>query len=163
MEDLYINEIGNFKVLETYIYFDGPQLFSCISGTDQHYLCYWADSDEAYLKWLYIPVSNQRYQEIRNGEISIREAIVNTEDKYLWKLLISINGEKSFATRVEVSDISAELIPPDYLKVEPIETPTNNKECKTKAEKYTKLFDRISEINNRSKKVSSEKQLLKIS
>jgi hypothetical protein len=163
MEELYSNEIGNFRELETYVYFDGPQLFSCISGTDHHYICYWADSNEDYFKWLYIPVSNRRYEQIRNGDYSIRNAILHTEDNYVWKLLIPLNGERSIASRVEISDLSAEMFPPDNLRVDTIEYAIDDVEKKSQEDRYLNIVGKFSEIKIRSKKVSTEKQLLKIS
>ncbi|WP_346205373.1 MULTISPECIES: DUF6575 domain-containing protein [Aeromonas] len=74
--------LGSLYISEIYEYYDGPKLFCARNKTNQAYVSYWCDSssDNEYDGWLYIPVSEKRLEQVRRGEISIKEAFEKHED-----------------------------------------------------------------------------------
>ena len=65
-------------------YYDGPRLLLKRSKTQQLYLAWWSDSDESTERWIYLPVSEHRLQEILAGEISSLDGLTAPEDGHLF-------------------------------------------------------------------------------
>ncbi|AWX56935.1 hypothetical protein AB432_018610 [Brevibacillus brevis] len=164
MEIIHKNTIGEFKILETYIYFDGPQLFSCKSSTDQIYLCYWCEITDEELIWLYTPISLDRYEEIRSGKISVRDSILKVEDDYVWKLSMTIDGENSASERLHKENILEKWLP-DVSLVINIEEDKEGEELATTEESNMSKFSSVlyngkfKEILQRNEIEKANKQL----
>lgn len=71
--------LGDLELLETFIFYDGPRVFSCRSLTDQLYIAAWAEEGEDADQWLYAPVSQRRLNLIRSGGMTLRSAFTRPE------------------------------------------------------------------------------------
>lgn len=71
--------LGELNLTETFVYYDGPRLFSCTSNLGQKYLAIWVEEEEDHDIWLYMPVSPSRLSSIRSGGISLRDSFLDAE------------------------------------------------------------------------------------
>ena len=75
---------GAFSLDRVLQYYDGPRLLLQRSQSKQLYLAWWSDSDESTERWIYLPVSEHRLQEILSGQIPSLEGLNAPEDGYLF-------------------------------------------------------------------------------
>lgn len=103
--------LGDLKISEIYDYYDGPKLFSARNATGTTYLVYWADRSLAGNVWFYVPVSAPRLNSIRNGELSLQQAIRTPEDGIVFRALVPPHGDLEAA----VDPLSPNLIDDTFL------------------------------------------------
>ncbi|MFF4280250.1 DUF6575 domain-containing protein [Streptomyces kronopolitis] len=107
--------LGELKMQESYVYYDGPRVFSCISLTDQVYLAVWAEEGAAEDEWLYIPISRARLDMVRSGGIPLRSAIQNPEGFIFKASLPHDVGRGDVVKPIRVGDIPEDWLPePDF-------------------------------------------------
>ena len=87
--------LGSLKVLEVYEYYDGPRLFASVNETGSVFLVLWirstGTSDEYYVQ----PMSFHRFREMRDGEISLRDAFIRPEGAGLVVLQIDRQSDEA--------------------------------------------------------------------
>lgn len=71
--------LGELTLLETYVFYDGPRLFSAQSLTDQRYLAAWANEGLEADEWLYVAISEARLNMVRSGARTVRSAFLEPE------------------------------------------------------------------------------------
>lgn len=71
--------LGDLVIEETFVDFDGPRVFSCLSSTDQRYIAGWAQERATDDLWLYLPLSDQRFAAVRSGGLALRDAFERPE------------------------------------------------------------------------------------
>ena len=86
-------------------YYDGPRLLLQRSQSKQLYLAWWSDSDESTERWIYLPVSERRLQEILSGEIPSLDGLNAPEDGYLFVVDKDLHTDS--ITRTVMTDASA--------------------------------------------------------
>lgn len=72
-------ELGDLDIVETFVEFDGPRVFSARSATDQLFLAGWAEEGDEADIWLYLPVSEFRLRMVRSGRWTLRHAFTHPE------------------------------------------------------------------------------------
>lgn len=85
-EPILDTPFGTLFLVEMYLHYDGPRLFSAISPTDNLFLITWfGQTDPGTDDWLLAPVSATRLEAIRSGHIDIHDAfrLVETGSLYL--------------------------------------------------------------------------------
>ena len=92
-------------------YYDGPRLLLQRSQSRQLYLAWWSDSDESTERWIYLPVSEHRLQEILSGELPSLDGLNAPEDGCLFVVDKDLNTDS--ITRTVLTDASA--LPSDAL------------------------------------------------
>lgn len=75
--------LGNFIVIEILDYFDEPLLFSCADQTGRLFLAIVIDEIENINKWIFVPISLERLNEVKRGFIPLREAFAFPEVEWL--------------------------------------------------------------------------------
>ncbi|MGM3305220.1 DUF6575 domain-containing protein [Anabaena sp. WFMT] len=78
----------NLEIIEVYEYYDVPCLFSCRNTSGQIFLAVWIDETPEFKTWLYVPMSQRRVENLRSGNIDLRDAFVNSEDNFVYKAII---------------------------------------------------------------------------
>lgn len=68
--------LGELRIREVLVDFDGPQLFACTSSMGGVYLVVHAEEAEHSDTWLYVPTTNVAIGKLKRGEMSIRTALV---------------------------------------------------------------------------------------
>jgi len=75
------------EIDEVFMYYDVARVFSCRTPTGVAFLAYWAD--ELYVddgegydgdQWMAVKLSDVRLEQLRVGDISMREALTDPED-----------------------------------------------------------------------------------
>lgn len=99
MTNIFCTPIGDMHVIEVFLHYDGPKLFSCQdrTGTGQKYLVLLVDESETGDRWFLIPVSDDRLERIRAGETGLRECVQYPENGLLWDVFIPLDGSKGYA------------------------------------------------------------------
>ena len=92
-------------------YYDGPRLLLQRSQSRQLYLAWWSDSDELTERWIYLPVSEHRLQEILSGELPSLDGLNAPEDGCLF--VVDKDSNTDSITRTVLTDASA--LPSDAL------------------------------------------------
>lgn len=111
--------LGRLRLEEVFEEYDGPRLFSCVSGTGTRYLAAWAEEGDDYDRWLYVPVSPERFQIVRSGGVSVRTALVNPEDyTFLVKTNTAADSRDVIERMLSHSEIEDEWLPDPEYKIE---------------------------------------------
>ncbi|MET8291981.1 DUF6575 domain-containing protein [Streptomyces sp. NPDC005132] len=107
--------LGELKMQESYVYYDGPRVFSCTSLTDQTFLAAWAEEGDEGDEWIYVPVSQARLDMVRSGGIPLRTAIESPEG-FVFQVSLPHDVERDdIAKPIRVGDIPEEWLPePDF-------------------------------------------------
>ncbi|NED76039.1 DUF6575 domain-containing protein [Streptomyces sp. BBFR109] len=137
--------LGELKMQESYVYYDGPRVFSCTSLTDQTFLAAWAEEGDHGDEWLYVPVSRARLDMVRSGGIPLRVAFESPEGFIFRVSLPHDVSQDDAAAPIRVGDIPEDWLPePDFA----LEIPTHTLplaeseeiiETKAKQESRTRL------------------------
>lgn len=82
------------------------------------YLAFWNDADELIDRWIYLPVSEVRLQEILSGSVSVLEALSNPEDGNLVLVDVDVSGASvSQAISTTVECLPQESLPLEWSKL----------------------------------------------
>jgi len=106
--DYFGNLIKNLTPIQIFDYYDGPKFYSCRDKVGQVFLVYWIDETHEYSSWLYLRVSPERYLSLKNGNISIAEALGNPEEETAFVV-------KNYGTSFSVEEVLGTHIEPDWL------------------------------------------------
>ena len=110
---LNITGLGKLEIVETYVYYDQPVLFSCKSSAGHLYLAVATDKNEEHETWLYVGVSAERLNLIRSGTIDLHDAFAEPEDGFLLQEIIPYDNQ----TQPRLEPIQPDQIPEDMLPV----------------------------------------------
>jgi superfamily II DNA or RNA helicase len=103
--------LGSLKVLEVYEYYDGPRLFASVNGNGSVFLVLWVGftgkSDEYYVQ----PMSFHRFRQVRDGEISLRNAFTRPEGAGLVVLQIDRQSDEARTEHLDSNQIDESLLP----------------------------------------------------
>lgn len=116
--------LGDLHLVETFIDYDGPRVFSCVSATGQYFIAGWAEEHPEYDLWLYLPISEARLISVRSGGITLREAFVRPEGLvYSATLPIDSDGAPDLVEPVRPAELRDEWLPETDFRLE-LHTPT---------------------------------------
>jgi len=110
---LNITGLGRLEIVETYVYYDQPVLFSCKSAAGHLYLAVATDKNDKHETWLYVGVSIERLNLIRSGAIDLHDAFAEPEDGFLLQEIIPYDNQ----TQPRLASIQPDQIPEDMLPV----------------------------------------------
>lgn len=72
--------LGQLRIKETYDYYDQPCMFICVNTLDQLFLVLLINVD----KWLYLPLSKDRYTSIKEGDLDLYSAFKSSETNTIY-------------------------------------------------------------------------------
>jgi hypothetical protein len=104
-------ELGQVTLLETYYYYDGPRLFSCVDAQGQKYIGLCVDFTDKAETYLYIPVDNHRLADAEADRVSITELIASPEPGWVWE--VKETGDQTLVSRLSIPEISGAYYPDD--------------------------------------------------
>ena len=117
---LYPTGLGRLEIIETYIYYDQPVLFSCKSAAGRFYLVVAANKNDEHETWLYVELSAERLNRVRAGEIDLYTAFTEPEAGFLFQEIIVYDGDtQSRMEPIHPNLISEDLLPMQGEKIEP--------------------------------------------
>ena len=101
-------QLGNLEIIETYEYYDKPLLFACQNTIGHIFLAVIIDETEVEEVWLYAPISERRFNEIRAGKMDLHDAFSRAEDNQLYRVCIpydqDVQAKLLYINASEVSD-----------------------------------------------------------
>lgn len=103
--------LGKLGILEVYDYYDMPCLFSCKNLADHIFLAILSDLTKDLATWLYVPVSRRRFENIRSSIIDLHDAFVNSEDGFVYQIVINDNDDTESIKTICCEDINPDLLP----------------------------------------------------
>lgn len=71
--------LSGLTLEETYVYYDGPKVFTCINDAGIRFLCEWAEESAGFDQWLCTALSKARYRQLRDGQTPLREFFQHPE------------------------------------------------------------------------------------
>ena len=109
---LNITGLGRLEIVETYVYYDQPVLFSCKSAAGHLYLGVAADENDKHETWLYVGVSVERLSLIRSGGIDLHDAFAEPEDGFLLREIIPYDDQTQPRMEpIQPDQISEDMLP----------------------------------------------------
>jgi hypothetical protein len=81
--------LGKLELIEVYEYYDTPCLFSCRNISGHLFIAILYYQTKRLEKWLYVSMSKRRFENIRAGLIDIRNAFLNSEDGFVYEVIIT--------------------------------------------------------------------------
>ena len=112
-DTLNIPSLGRLEIVETYVYYDQPVLFSCKDASGHLYLAIAADENDQYETWFYARVSSERLNRIRSGVIDLHDAFADTKDSCLFQ----VKFPYASPTAPQVESIKANQVSEDMLPI----------------------------------------------
>lgn len=100
--------IGDMYFLRTYLFYEEPQIFSCITKTLEKYFVVAIPAEEDNSAWLAVPISNGRLIKAEKNSIQIRDILTSPES-----LLLKIEEHENIfsATEVDPSLLTDDMLP----------------------------------------------------
>lgn len=106
-----IPNIGELYYNHIYLFYDEPQLFSCITKAFQYYFAMLIDSDDNFNQWLLAPISNQRLLRAEKNTLQIKDIFVRPETDFIWNVRWE-NGNY-FSGQISPESLTADMLPED--------------------------------------------------
>lgn len=103
--------LGELEILEVYLQYNGPRLFSCFNSARQIYLALWVDEENEVDIWLLVPISYERLSHVTAGNISIRQAFEESETRQLYYIEVTASQIVSRFDLVRINEVSEDLLP----------------------------------------------------
>lgn len=104
-------ELGMFTLVEVYIYYDRPCLFSCRNTEGQFFLALWIDETPESDRWLYTPVSKTVLNIIQSSDFDFRSVFQNASEGYVFDVEVFYDGRSSRVSKLNCSDLSDDVLP----------------------------------------------------
>jgi hypothetical protein len=86
-------DLKNIIVDETFIYYDGPKFYSFHTHVGQKFLALCVNENTNRDEWLYIEISDNRYEEMLQNQKSLYEIFKHTENGLAYMVTHKKSGE----------------------------------------------------------------------
>lgn len=108
-----VDMLGNLNISEIFFYYDEPQIFTCTNKFSHIYLFLLTDMDER--EWLATPISLSQLALLKKNRISIKEAYINAEEGFVWRIKGNIHDFYAKAIQIQCNNIQDTDLPDDDL------------------------------------------------
>jgi len=137
--------LGQLEIIEVYEYYDIPIFFACKNRASNIFIALLISINDSSDDWLYVGVSENRFNHFRSGGIDINEVFRNPEDKNLFHVVIPRDFSEGKVTIISPSELTQEQlpIPGEYLHLETKTLPELKIPIDQKAEQAKRDFFRI--------------------
>lgn len=103
-----IQQVGDLYYYRTYLFYEEPQIFSCVDADGRLYLAVSEPSAEGTDCWLLVQLSKERLAAAETNEVDIRSRFTASEGN-LWRVVRA--GEKFSAETVDAASLSDDVLP----------------------------------------------------
>lgn len=112
--------LGKLEMVEIYEYHDKPLLFACRNASHTHYLVVQEGIHADSETWLYVSLSQERFQQIRTGIIDLHDAFAHPEDDFVFFVRLFYSHRSSQITMLNSSDLTNDQLPDkgEFLNIE---------------------------------------------
>ncbi len=139
--------LGKLNLFEVYEFYDKPVLFTCRNELNHLFLSVLVEENVDEGTWLYVPLSERRFSQIRSGGIDLHDAFAESETGFVYVV-------KSLVTTDEFTEIIN--IPTSNLTDESL--PKKGENLQIKTETYPRL-----DVPTRIKAEQSKRIVLRLS
>lgn len=101
--------LGNLEYIEIYDYYDFPVFFSCKNTAGQIFISVWVDEDGDGKIWIYAPISEKKFEDLKLGRIDTRSVFASPEDNGVFKVFDKKNTDS------EIMFLEKQYVPIEYL------------------------------------------------
>lgn len=115
---IFIVPLGNVIIIDVYLFYDGPQIVSCIDEVGQKYFCMNVDSDEEGDIWYFVAVSSERLRNIECDKITLFKTLTEPETGSLYKVKVCNSGANHTAKHISPSMLNADILPDEDVYLE---------------------------------------------
>jgi len=102
-------DLVDFEPEEELFYYDSPKLFTIRDRRRRLLLVYQCDEDEKVQRYLVVPISPVQLIELRQGRVSLRNALTN--QGWAWLVDMSHDGEISSQGLIEPTTLPVDSLP----------------------------------------------------
>jgi hypothetical protein len=85
---LEANSLEDLDVIKEYAYFNRSLLFSCQNSDGALFFAVWVNETPEFERYLCVPVSQQRLDQLDSGAIAIRDAFFTAETGFVYEVQI---------------------------------------------------------------------------
>ncbi|EFC0648292.1 hypothetical protein FA849_00980 [Escherichia coli] len=86
--------LGNLKILNVYIEYEGPRLFSLENETGASFISYWIGDEENHEKWFLIPCSKARVIAFEKKKIDLKKLLSQHEQDHFYRIEMPFDHKK---------------------------------------------------------------------
>lgn len=101
--------LGDLYIYEVYLFYDEPQLFSCISKAHQFFFAMLIDSSYNSSRWLISPISKYTLDSVKGNKKTIREIYTAAETGIIWDVKYSSGRYET--TVLPIEELTDEILP----------------------------------------------------
>lgn len=102
--------MGELRMIEVYVYYDGPRLFSCRNAAGTYFFGLFVDEDAASETFLFAPASPERWASVRAGNLPLAAAFRQPEDNGVFRQVLALDADPS----ARVDWLPVEDVPEDW-------------------------------------------------
>jgi hypothetical protein len=108
--DVLLTPLGKLES-EVLVYYDGPLLLACKAAEDgQQYMAHLLDRIDVTDRWLLVPMTDERMQQVRQGAMSLRDSILRVEGGHIWDITI-VDGKPGRAIHADPKNLPEYELP----------------------------------------------------
>lgn len=112
MQTLLANTtLGPLDVTDVFVEYDGPHLLACRDRRGQLYLAVSVEDGPTSVIWLYVPVSEERLDQVQAASLDLHEAFAHPEGGSLLQVTTYRDGTVPHVQVLTESDIPADWLP----------------------------------------------------
>lgn len=113
MRELFgdVQYLGTLFYDEIYLFYDEPQIFSCISKSFSHYILLLLDSVENEKEWLLSSVSESKLLLAKQNRIEIRKLFTEPDADFVWRLSSRKGTSQIFSSIIQLSELTDDMLP----------------------------------------------------
>lgn len=111
VNDLSLAELGSLTIIETYEFYDEPLLFAATNPLGHIFLVSLHEDTDESRTWLYVPMSQNRFNQVRSGGITLHDAIARAELGAVHLLSIAKSDKTPRLSKIRASEIPEDDLP----------------------------------------------------
>jgi hypothetical protein len=103
--------LGKLNIVEVYEATDEPCLFACQNASGHIFLSLLIDETAEHKHWLYLPLSNNRFAQVRSGQIDLRDSFQRAEDGFAHHVIVPIDDGNPLLQTIGCEALTAAMLP----------------------------------------------------
>jgi hypothetical protein len=103
--------LGKLNIVEVYEATDEPCLFACQNASGHIFLSLLIDETAEHKHWLYLPLSNDRFAQVRSGQIDLRDSFRLAEDGFAHRVIVPIYAGNPLLQTIGCDALTDAMLP----------------------------------------------------
>jgi hypothetical protein len=103
--------LGRLAIVEVYEAADEPCLFACQNASGHVFLALLVDETATQKHWLYVPLSDDRFAQVRSGAIELRDGFRLAEDGFVHRVMVPIDDGDTMVSTIGCTELTDDLLP----------------------------------------------------